>query len=242
MEEWLPTTRDVFQAAEQVGFGINPDVNSGNPIGLGVGTICIYQGARITSSTAYLKNPPGNLTIVCNAHVEKVVLDGKVAVAVQTVDGRRYDARKEVIISGGALNSPQILLLSGIGPVDKLQKHGILIQHELPQVGENLQDHCFSAAGIVIKKDHDKAFKQSPTPMGWLQVPAVLNSDEFKGLPRAMQEYLQKSNVPNWEVATVSYVQDHALSVADQEKSTSHSLTALQYKRTRRYLHASASS
>lgn len=203
-QEWLPTTRDVFRAAEEVGFGVNPDVNSGNPIGVGIGTVCIYQGIRVTSSSAYLKNPPQNLTIVTNAHVEKIILDGKAAVAVQTVGGRRYDARKEVIISGGALNSPQILLLSGIGPVEELRKHGIHLQHELPQVGENLQDHCCSTAGIVINKEHDKTFRQSPTPMGWLKVPAVLNSDEFKALPKPTQEYLQKSNVPDWEIATVS--------------------------------------
>lgn len=205
MDEWLPTTRDVFQAAEQVGFGINPDVNSGNPIGMGIGTVCIHKGVRVTSSSAYLpKNPPPNLTVVTDAHVEKVILDGQAAVAVQTIDGRRYNARREVIISGGALNSPQILLLSGIGPPAELQKHGIPVLHELPQVGENLQDHCSSTAGIVVKKDHDKTFRQSPTPMGWFRIPAVLDSDEFKGLPEPMQEYLQKANVPSWEMATVS--------------------------------------
>lgn len=202
-DEWLPTTRNVLKAAEEVGFGVNPDVNNGNPIGMGVGTVCIYKGTRVTSSSAYLTNPPSNLTIISDAHIEKIVLEGKVAVGVQTIDGQRFAARKEVIISAGALNSPQILLLSGIGS-DGLQKHNIPVLHELPQVGKNLQDHCFSTAGIIIKKDHDKSFKQSPSPMGWFQVPAVLRSEEFKALPKEMQEYLRKPNVPSWEMATVS--------------------------------------
>jgi choline dehydrogenase-like flavoprotein len=202
--EWLPTTRHVFEAAEQVGFGVNADINDGNPLGMGMGTACIYKGVRVTASTAYLTDPPQNLTIVSNAQVQKIILEGKVAVGVQTIDGRRFSARKEVVISGGALNSPQILLLSGIGPSDELKKHGVPVLHELPQVGQNLRDHCFSTAGIVIKKDHDKSFKQSPSPMGWFQVPAVLNSEEFKELPKTMQEYLRKPNVPNWEIATVS--------------------------------------
>ncbi|KAK9783377.1 hypothetical protein SCARD494_13196 [Seiridium cardinale] len=201
-EEWLPTTRDVFKAAQETGFGINPDVNNGNPIGMGIGTVCIYKGIRVTSSSAYLTDPPSNLKIITDAHIEKIILDGKVAVGVQTVDGRQFNATKEVIVSGGALNSPQILLLSGIGPADELQRHGVITLHELPQVGKNLQDHCFSTAGIVIKKDHDKNFKQSPTPMGWFKVPSILASEEFKTLPREMQVYLQKPHVPSWEMAT----------------------------------------
>ncbi|KAK6087260.1 putative aldehyde dehydrogenase [Seiridium cupressi] len=201
-EEWLPTTRDVFKAAQETGFGINPDVNNGNPIGMGIGTVCIYKGIRVTSSSAYLTDPPSNLKIIIDAHIEKIILDAKVAVGVQTVDGRQFNATKEVIVSAGALNSPQILLLSGIGPADGLQRHGVVKLHELPQVGKNLQDHCFSTAGIVIKKDHDKNFKQSPTPMGWFKVPSVLASEEFGALPREMQEYLQKPHVPSWEMAT----------------------------------------
>lgn len=204
-DEWLPTTRDVFQAANEVNFGTNRDVNNGNPIGMGVGTVCIYKGIRVTSSSAYLTEPPSNLTIVTNAQIAKIILENKVAVGVQTVDGRSFAARKEVIISGGALNSPQILLLSGIGPATELQKHGIRPVHNLPHVGRNLRDHCFSTAGIVIKKQHDKPFKQSPSPMGWFQIPKVIESKEFETLSPDTQSYLRKSHVPSWEMATVSH-------------------------------------
>ncbi|KAI1846697.1 hypothetical protein JX266_007270 [Neoarthrinium moseri] len=216
-DEWLPTTRDVFDAASQVGFGINADVNNGNPIGMGIGTACIYKGIRVTASSAYIAKSPKNLTVVPNAQVERIVMKGDVAVGVQTIDGRRYGARKEVIISSGALNSPQILLLSGIGPSDELQKHGLPTLHELRQVGKNLQDHCFSTLGIVIKKDHGKSFKQNPTPMGWFQVPAVLESNEFQVLPQEIQQFLSKANVPNWELATHTPFFDEIVVQDDEE-------------------------
>lgn len=220
-DEWLPTTRNVFEAAQEVGFGVNPDVNNGNPIGMGIGTVCIYKGIRVTSSSAYLTNFPSNLTILPNTHIGKIIMKGKVAIGVQTADGQSFAARREVIISAGALNSPQILLLSGIGPAHELQKHDIATVHELPQIGKNLQDHCFSTAGIVIKKDHDKSFKQSPSPMGWFQVPAVLASEEFRALSTEKQEYLIKSNVPSWEMATVGQLKEFVkLNIANTQQHT----------------------
>lgn len=202
-DKWLPTMKDVFKAADQVGFGVNPDVNNGNPIGVGMGMACIYEGVRVTSSSAYLSKPPSNLTIIASAHVAKIILSGKTAQGVETVDGRRFAAKKEVIISGGAINSPQLLKCSGIGPSDELKKHGLEVLHELSEVGNNLRDHCFSLAGIVIKKNHDQSFKQSPSPMGWFQVPAVLASEEFQQLPPDTQRYLRKPHVPSWELAAV---------------------------------------
>jgi choline dehydrogenase-like flavoprotein len=115
---------DVFIAAEEVGMGVNPDVNSGNPIGMGMGAACMYQGAR-TTAAAYLENAPSNLTVAVNSTVAKVILSGKKAKGIKTIDSKEYHAKKDVILSGGALNSPQLLMLSGIGPADELQKHGI---------------------------------------------------------------------------------------------------------------------
>ncbi|KAK6842007.1 FAD/NAD(P)-binding protein [Apiospora arundinis] len=171
-------------------------------IGMGIGTACVYNGVRVTSASAYLSNPPGNLTIVTNALVEKIVFEGNMAVGVQIVSGSRFRARKEIIISGGTINSPQLLLLSGVGPEGELRKHGIDCIIDLPQVGRNLQDHCFSTAGIVIKKGCDTVSRQSPSPMGWFQLQAVLDSDEFRTLPPQMQAYLKRPLVPSWEMAT----------------------------------------
>ncbi|ETS87181.1 hypothetical protein PFICI_01009 [Pestalotiopsis fici W106-1] len=220
-EEWLPGTRDVFKAAEQVGFGVNPDVNNGNPMGMGMGMVCIHKGVRVTSSSAYLSSPPSNLTIIADAHVAKIILNGKTAQGVQIIDGRRFTAKKEVIISGGAINSPQILLCSGIGPSSELEKLGIDVLHDLPAVGKNLRDHCFSLAGLVIKKTHDAPFKQIPSPMGWFQVPAVLASAEFQDLPLETQNYLKKSHVPSWELAAQTPFLDGTQVKDDEEVFTS---------------------
>ncbi|CAJ2501295.1 Uu.00g041480.m01.CDS01 [Anthostomella pinea] len=203
--EWLDICDDLFIAAEQTpGFGINTDVNAGNPIGMGIGTACIYSGIRVTSSSAYLQEVTSNLTITTNQQVEKVIVEGGVATGIKTIDGSIFRAKNDVVLCAGALNSPHILLLSGIGPKEQLEQHGVAQVKQMPEVGQNLQDHCFGMAGIVVKKKCDQNFKQSPTPMGWFKVPATLSSDEFKELPTAMQEYLNRPNVPNWEFATLT--------------------------------------
>ena len=204
-EAWLPTTRSVFHAAAEVGFAVNPDVNRGDPMGMGIGPCCIYNGTRVTSASAYLSQAPDNLAIECDSLVSRIRFEAKRAVGVETIAGRCFGARKEVVIAGGAINSPQLLMLSGVGPVDQLEGHGIAVVQESPQVGQNLQDHCFSTAGLVIRKDHSESFQQIPTPMGWFQVPAVLQSDEFRALPRQRQEFLRKPRVPSWELATASW-------------------------------------
>jgi choline dehydrogenase-like flavoprotein len=205
-EEWLPDVGDVFIAAEQVGHRINQDVNDGDPIGMGMGSVCIAKDVRATSSSAYLSRPPPNLKILINAPVARVLLDNKRAIGVEMIDGRRLLTKKEVVLSGGALNTPQILKLSGIGPANELKKHGISLIHELSQVGENLQDHCFSTVGIVLDKDMSLApgpENQSPTPMGWFKLPSVESSQEFQQLPARVKQHMQKPTVPAMEIATV---------------------------------------
>lgn len=91
---------DVFVAAEETGLGINKDVNSGNPIGMGMGASCLYQGAR-TTAAAYLKDATGNLTIVTDSPSAKILMDGKKAIGVKTIEGKEYRAKKEVVLSAG---------------------------------------------------------------------------------------------------------------------------------------------
>jgi choline dehydrogenase-like flavoprotein len=147
---------DIFVAAEQTGMGTNRDVNSGDPIGMGMGTVCIYKGQRLTASSAYLSSPLPNLTVVPNSSVARILFKGKTAVGVETISSRTFYARKEVIISGGALNTPQIMMLSGIGPREELEKHRISVVHDLPTVGKNLQDHASLPKRF-------KAFSDTPT-------------------------------------------------------------------------------
>ncbi|KAE9368323.1 GMC oxidoreductase [Stipitochalara longipes BDJ] len=202
---WVSNVGDIFVAAEQSGFGTNTDTNSGDPIGMGMGSVCIYKGQRLTASSAYLSSPPPNITILPHASVAKILIKGKIATGVELVSSRRFLARKEVIVCGGALNSPQILMLSGVGPREELQKHGIPLIHELQMVGKNLQDHCFSSVGIVMKLDEnspESADQQSPTPMGWFKIPTVLSSKEHENLPKRLKSFLDMPTVPTVEIAT----------------------------------------
>lgn len=205
-ESWIPDVGDIFKAVEESGLPTNKDVNSGDPIGMGMSNVCIYEGKRITSASSYLADRPGNLTILTDSGVASILFEGKRAVGVQTIDGRIFSARKEVIISGGALNTPQILMLSGVGPSGELAKHGIPIVHELPMLGKTLQDHCFSTVGVILKnKSPDQVLPhlQSPTPMGWFKLPNILASKEYKALPLAKKQFLQAPTVPYFELATV---------------------------------------
>lgn len=170
-----------------------------------MGTVCVYKGQRLTSAMAYLRNPPPNLTILPDAAVAKVLFKEKTAIGVRTIDGREFFASQEVILSEGALNTPHILLLSGIGPKEELQKHSVHMVQELSKVGRDLQDHCFSTAGIVLKKDINREASpmQSPTPMGWFKSPVILSSIEYKELPEKKRKFLQAPTVPSFEIATV---------------------------------------
>lgn len=205
-EEWLPDISDIFTAAEQSGHQVNPDVNRGDPIGMGMGTVCISRGIRATSSSAYLSRPPPNLRILPDAPVARVLFEGKRAVGVETTDTRRFTAKREVILCGGALNTPQILMLSGIGAAHELNQNGIPLVHDSPMVGKNLQDHCFAAAGLVLRKDSDQGLgpgSQSPTPMGWFQLPSVTSSEEYQELPDRVKRHMNKPTVPHMEIASV---------------------------------------
>lgn len=138
---------DVFiQAAEQAQIPRNEDFNTGTQEGVGFYELTQRNGERCSAARAYLDPAEGrkNLTILQDAYVERLVMNGKKATGVQASianKSRQIHAAREVIVCAGALQSPQVLLLSGIGPRDKLDPHGIKQSHDLPGVGENLHDH-----------------------------------------------------------------------------------------------------
>ncbi len=138
---------DIFiRAAEEAQIPRNNDFNSGSQEGVGYYELTQRNGERCTAAHAYLDPALGrkNLSIIQEAYVEKVTLATKRATGVQAlIKGQRkaIRANREVIVSAGALQSPQVLLLSGIGSPDKLNPNGIEIRHDLAGVGENLHDH-----------------------------------------------------------------------------------------------------
>jgi len=134
------------EAATQAGYAATEDVNGFRQEGFGRMDRTIHRGKRWSAASAYLKPAMGrkNLVVRTGVHVTKLDFEGKRAVAVRYLKGTTetvVQARREIILAGGSINSPQLLKLSGVGPVDELKTHGIEPVHHLAGVGENLQDH-----------------------------------------------------------------------------------------------------
>jgi choline dehydrogenase-like flavoprotein len=134
------------EAARQAGYPVNPDFNGESQEGIGSYQVTHKNGERYSAAKAYLTphlNRP-NLQVFTGAHTSRVLMEERRAVGVEFLQQgqiRQLRARREVLLSAGALQSPQILLLSGIGPQQELQALGIAPVHHLPGVGRHLHDH-----------------------------------------------------------------------------------------------------
>ena len=146
-EAWL-------NAANEFGLPFNSDFNAETTYGVGRYNLAIGSHWRTSSATAFLHRIADrqNLTIITRAHATRVLSQGRFACGVEYVNGggrtRRVDAYREVILAAGAVQSPQLLQLSGIGPAALLSRFGIPVIADLPGVGRNLQDH-YQARSIV---------------------------------------------------------------------------------------------
>lgn len=133
------------RACVELGHPEEPDKNGGGPEGVGPVPMNIGDGRRVSTGIAYVmpNRERANLDVVGDAHVRRVVFEGRRAVGVEAdVDGRQVTFRgDEVILSAGVLRSPQLLMLSGIGPAEHLRKHGIAVLHDAPGVGAEMVDH-----------------------------------------------------------------------------------------------------
>ncbi|KAJ5155152.1 hypothetical protein N7492_007955 [Penicillium capsulatum] len=138
--------RDPLRAAwERLGVKYNPDANAGSPMGLGELTENWREGKRQIASEVYGLSSRSNVDILTDTMVKRIVLEereGKmVATGVETVDGRRFPATREVVVSASVYRTPQLLMLSGVGPADELEQHGIPQLVDAPEVGRNFHDH-----------------------------------------------------------------------------------------------------
>jgi choline dehydrogenase-like flavoprotein len=138
-----PLSWAFIRAAQEAGIPYNEDFNGARQEGVGFFQTTTSRGRRRSAAEAFLRKAEGraNLTIRTATRVHKVVFEGKRASGVLLEDGSTVKATREVILTAGALATPKILQLSGIGPAAHLREHGIEVVSDLPGVGENYQDH-----------------------------------------------------------------------------------------------------
>ena len=152
-----PLCHDFLQAGVEMGLPATDDINGPQWEGMTINQITTRKGLRESASTAYLrpalKRP--NLRLITHALVERVVFEGQRASGVQfVVDGQRQvaQARREVLVCGGSVNSPALLQLSGVGDAEFLRSKGISPVHHAPAVGRHLQDHLCHDHSYVARK------------------------------------------------------------------------------------------
>ena len=141
-----PLYRAFIEAGKQAGYGETSDYNGYRQEGFSPMDMSVRDGVRSSTSNAYLKPSLSrpNLKLEMKAFTTRILMEGRRAVGVEYVKhGKtvRVKARREVLLAASAFNSPKLLMLSGIGPAEHLREHGIEVVHDLPGVGQNLQDH-----------------------------------------------------------------------------------------------------
>jgi choline dehydrogenase-like flavoprotein len=145
-----PISRAWIEAAKQLGFRENVDPARGDTEGIGLSQYTIRNGRRSSAAVAYLRPARSrpNLTVRNRVHVNRVIIENGEAIGVNYSDRNGGDvnvmADREVILSAGVFNTPQLLMLSGVGPADHLREHTIKVVADLP-VGQNLQDHLMTS-------------------------------------------------------------------------------------------------
>ena len=145
-EQWAPATKAFMAACEEAGFPYDPDMNAPGSIGYGPLPMNSVDGVRFNTALAYLAplEECSNLDILPDTNVLRVLLDGQRATGILAErDGTTVEIHGgEIVLSAGAVKSPHLLMLSGIGPADELQGFGIPVVLDSPHVGRNFTDHC----------------------------------------------------------------------------------------------------
>lgn len=172
-----PLSHIFIEAAMEKGYKINTDFNGEAQDGIGFYQLTQKKGRRCSAAVAYLRPAleRPNLTIRTHAHVRRIVLEKDRAVGIEYQDksgNHLIHADSEIILSSGAINSPQLLLLSGIGPVDELKAVGITPRHNLPGVGKNLQDHL--NINVIVRSEKPLTYDGQNKP-----IPALINGIKF---------------------------------------------------------------
>jgi 4-pyridoxate dehydrogenase len=152
-----PIVDSVLEAARAAGFAYSDDINGAVGEGFARTQSTVARGRRASAAVAYLRpamKRPG-LSVVTRAHVTRVLFAGRRAVGVEYLRAgrtQRASVEREVLLAGGTINSPQLLMLSGIGEADQLKAHGLTVVNALAGVGRNLQDHLAIGIGFLRKE------------------------------------------------------------------------------------------
>ncbi|MGO8862876.1 MAG: GMC family oxidoreductase [Acidimicrobiales bacterium] len=167
--EWAPIDLAFAAACRDAGYPDDPDMNGPASIGVGALPVNNVKGIRMNTALAYLdplENRP-NLTVRGDAPVLRVLLEAGRAIGVEVMLGGQVCAihAGEVVLSAGAVKSPQLLMLSGIGPPDELHRIGVPVVHELSLVGRRFTDHCSAVMRIRVKKRRNPV--PDPTLSAW---------------------------------------------------------------------------
>ena len=176
--DWIhPISEAFIKGAQERGMPRNPDYNGATQAGVGYFQRNIYRGYRMSAARSFLKpvRSRSNLTVLTKAHASKVLFEEARAVGIQYIRGGKggathvVRARREVILSAGALNTPKLLQLSGIGPAALLNKLGIPVFRDMPGVGHHLKDH-FSIRVVAKVKGIVTINELARAPRLWGQI------------------------------------------------------------------------
>jgi len=204
----------LIKAAGEVGINYTEDYNGAQQDGIGMTQATIRKGRRMSTAFCYLDPARGrpNLTIQANALTECLLLEGKSCVGVRyTLNGQQHEARanREVVVSGGSINSPQLLELSGIGQPDLLRSLGIEIRHELKGVGENLRDHYSPRMKWTVPAALGMTYNDKGRGLGlvWQAVKYGLTHKGLLGLPASpIRAYVRTRSGLDAPDAAISWI------------------------------------
>jgi choline dehydrogenase len=177
-----PLYRAFIAAAREAGYAETPDINGFRQEGFGRMDMTVHGGIRWSAARAYLRPAMKrrNVEVRTKALASRIRFEGRRAVGVTYWRGGIEEtvvARREVILAGGAINTPQLLKLSGIGPAAELRTHGIEVVRDLPGVGENLQDHLEFYFQVACKEPITLFSSTGTLPKGWVGLRWLLRKD-----------------------------------------------------------------
>jgi choline dehydrogenase-like flavoprotein len=161
-DELVPIDHAFFAACRAAGFPEDQDMNAPDSLGFGLLPTNNLDGIRMNSGLTYLDPIEGreNLTVQADSEVLRILIEGNQATGIEVLSAGQVSTihAGEVVLSAGAVKSPQLLMVSGIGPADELSRHDIAVGHELPQVGRQFTDHCSISLPFRMAK------RKSPIP------------------------------------------------------------------------------